>query len=140
MKLKNRFLPAMLVFGAVAFSSCEKRDQESAQPLIEHGTLSHVMMDSAEVTSYRVAGKTLSQVNHYNQQNGEVESFDKFERDNQGRLIKSVTYAGKGQVVLTEQHYTYGDKGQLKKSVSTYFAGGKPEYQSYATYSYNAEN
>ncbi len=140
MKLKNRFLPAMLVFGAVAFSSCERSEQDSAQPSFDQGTLSHVMMDSSEVTSYQVVGQSLNQVNHYNQQTGEVESFDKYERDNQGRLLKSTTYAGKGQVVLAEQHFTYSDKGQLNKSVSTYFSGGKPEYQSYATYSYNADN
>ncbi|MBX0335263.1 hypothetical protein K3G39_18670 [Pontibacter sp. HSC-14F20] len=140
MKLKNRFLPAMLVFGVVALSSCEKNDHESAQPTFDQGSLSHIMLDSAEVTSYKVVSKQLSQVNHYNQETGEVESFDKYERDNKGRLIKSTTYAGKSQTLLTEQHYTYNDKGELSKSVSTYFTGGKPEYQTYSTYAYDASN
>lgn len=140
MKLKNSFLPAMFVFGAVALSSCEKNDHESAKPTFDQGTLSHLMLDSAEVTSFKVEGKQLNQVNHYNPETGEVESFDKFERDNKGRMIKSTTYAGKGQTVLTEQHYTYGDKGELSKSVATYFTGGKPEYQTYTTYSYDAAN
>ncbi|EJF11247.1 hypothetical protein O71_04506, partial [Pontibacter sp. BAB1700] len=141
MKLKNSFLPAMLVFGVVALSSCEKNDhEESAQPTFDQGALSHVMLDSAEVTSFKVAGKQLSQVNHYNQETGEVESFDKYERDNKGRLIKSTTYGGKSQTVLTEQHFTYSDKGELSKSVATYFVGGKPEYQNYTTYSYDAAN
>ena len=139
MKLKNRFLPAMLVFGVVALSSCEKNDSESsAEPTFDRGSLSHITLDSAEVTSYNVVGKQLSQVNHYNPETGEVESLDKYERDNKGRLIKSTTYAGKSQTLLTEQHYTYSDKGELSKSVSTYFSGGKPEYQTYTTYAYDA--
>src|SRR5690606_25685857 len=55
-------------------------------------------------------------------------------------LIKSTTVSGKNQAVLTEQQYTYNDKGELNKSVATYFMGGKPEYQTYTTYSYDAAN
>lgn len=140
MKLKNRFLPAMLVFGAVAFSSCEKNDnEESAKPTFDQGMLSHVMVDSAEVTSYKFAGKQLNQVNHYNTETGEVESFDRYEYDNKSRIVKSTVY-GKGQAVLSEQLYTYGDKGELSKSNTTYFVGGKAEYQTYATYAYDAAN
>ena len=140
MKLKNRFLPAMLLFGGVALSSCEKSDNESAKPTFDRGALTHIMLDSAEVTSYKVVGKQLSQVNHYNQETGEVESFDKYERDNKGRLIKSSSYAGKSQALLTEQHYTYSDKGELSKTVATYFSDGKAEYYTYSTYSYDAAN
>lgn len=130
------------MFGVVALSSCEKKEQDSAMPNFDQSkaSLSHVMLDSAEVTSYKVAGQQLTQVNHYNPQTGEVESFDKYERDNKGRLIKSTTHAGKGQAVLAEQNYTYGDKGELSKTVSVYFVGGKAEYQTYTTFSYDAAN
>ncbi|MDX5418446.1 MAG: hypothetical protein LPK09_04460 [Hymenobacteraceae bacterium] len=138
MKLKSRFLPAMLVFGVVALSSCEKSEKEAAQPSFDQGTLSHVLMDSAEVTSFNFAGKQLNQVNHYNKETGEVESFEKYERDNKGRLVKTTTYAGKSQQVLSEEAHTYSDKGELNKTISTYFSGGKPEYQSYTTYDYDA--
>jgi hypothetical protein len=142
MKLKNRFMPAMLLFGVVALSSCEKNDQESAKPSFDQSNtaLSHVMLDSTEVTSYQVNGQRLSQVNHYNSQTGEVESFDKYERDNKGRLVKSTTHAAKGQVVLVEQNHTYDNKGQVSNTVAVYFTGGKPEYQTYTTYSYDAAN
>jgi YD repeat-containing protein len=138
MKLKSRFLPAMLVFGVVALSSCEKGEKEAAQPSFDQGTLSHVMMDSSEVTSYQFAGKQLHQVNYYNRETGEVESFEKYERDNKGRLVKTTTYAGKSQQVLSEEAHTYSDKGALEKSTSTFFAGGKPDYRSYTTYAYDA--
>lgn len=137
-------MPAMLLFGAAALSSCEKNDQESVMPSFDQSSsassLSHILLDSAEVTSFQVAGQHLNQVNHYNPQTGEVESFDKFERDNNGRLVKSTTVAAKGQSVLVEQVYTYGDKGTLSKAVATYFTGGKPEYQTYTTFAYDAAN
>ncbi len=142
MKLKNRFMPAMLLFGVVALSSCEKNDQESAQPSFDqtNTALSHVMLDSTEVTSFNVTGQHLSQINHYNPQTGEVESFDKYERDNRGRLVRSTTHAAKGQAVLVERNHTYGDKGQLSNTVTVYFMGGKAEYQTYTSYNYNAAN
>jgi hypothetical protein len=130
----------MLMFGVVALSSCERSEQESSNPSLEQGTLSHVMLDSAEVTSFNFAGKQLSRINHYNQETGEVESFDKYERDNKGRLIKSSSYTAKEQQLLSEQLYTYSNKGQLDKTSTTYFMGGKPEYQTYTTFAYDAAN
>ncbi|MBD1396886.1 hypothetical protein H9Q13_06895 [Pontibacter sp. JH31] len=136
--MKSRFLPAMLVFGVVALSSCERSEKEAAQPSFDQGTLSHVLMDSAEVTSFNFAGKQLIQINHYNKETGEIESFEKYERDNKGRLVKASTFAGNSKQVLSEEAHTYNDRGELSKSISTYFLGGKPEYQSYTTYDYDA--
>ena len=140
MKLKSRFLPAMLVLGVVALSSCEKNEQEAAMPTFDQGALSHVMMDSSEVTSFRFSGKQISQINHYNKETGEIESFDKYERDNKGRLIKATTHAGKTQAMLSEELYTYSDKGELSKTTTAYYSGGKPEYSTYATYAYDDAN
>ncbi|MHC2991020.1 hypothetical protein OB13_05270 [Pontibacter sp. HJ8] len=138
MKLKNSFLPAMLFFGVVALSSCEKSEQNEADPTFDKGALSHVMMDSSEVTSFRFAGKQLTQVNHYDKESGEIESFEKFERDDKGRLVKATSYIGKSQAIMSEQVYTYNDKGELSKTNTAYFTDGKPDYNTYATYEYDA--
>ncbi len=130
----------MLFLGVVVLSSCEKRENEAANPSFEQGALSHVMLDSAEVTSFRFAGKHITQINHYDKKSGEVESFEKFERDGKGQLVKSTTYAGKSQAVLAEQLYTYNDKGELSKSVTSYLTNGKADFSTYSTYEYDATN
>ncbi|MFD2514430.1 hypothetical protein ACFSRY_11175 [Pontibacter locisalis] len=139
MKLKNKFLPAMLMFGVVAFSSCDKSEQETLEPEFEQGTLSRIMADSSEVTSYDFAGKQVSQVNHYNTTTSKVESFEKFIYDAKGKLIKATTHAGANHAVLSEQAYIYNDKGMLTTTTTSYFNGGKTEYSSYSKYEYTTD-
>ncbi|MFD2245866.1 hypothetical protein [Pontibacter ruber] len=139
MKLKNRILPAMLFFGVVALSSCEKQENETVDPTLEQGMISHVMVDSAEVTSYKFSGKQLSQINHYNKETGELETFEKFDRDNKGRLYKASTLLASSNALLAEQQYTYNQKGDLTKTTSAYYTGGNMEYSSYATYEYSSD-
>lgn len=139
MKLKNKFLPAMLVFGVVAFSSCDKKEQDTLEPEFEQGTISQIMADSSEVTSYDFAGKQLSQINYYNKATGKLESFEKFVYDAKGKLIKATTHSGSNQAALSEQAYTYNDKGMLTTTASSYFNGGKIEYSSYSKYEYTTD-
>ncbi|WP_242926980.1 hypothetical protein [Pontibacter vulgaris] len=138
--MKNRFLPAMLLFGVVALSSCEKTEQDEATPLLEQGMISHVMVDSAEVTSYNFSGSQLSQVNHYNEESGKVESYEQVERDSKGRIQKIRSHAGNTHALLSEETYTYNDKGNLDKTTTAYYTGTKVDYTSYATYEFNAQN
>lgn len=140
MNLRNKFMPALLMLGVVAFSSCEKQENDTIQPELEQGVISHIMADSAEVTSYNFAGKQLSQVNHYDVETGNLESFEKYERDAKGRVLKSSTYAGSGKTLLSEQGFTYNTNGQLTKSSMAYYSGSKLEYTAYATYEYNTDN
>lgn len=139
MKLKNRFLPAMLLFGVVALSSCEKSEQESATPEFEQGAISQVLADSSKVITYNFAGQAVTQINHYDKESGELESFEKFERDAKGKLTKATTHAGANHALLSEQVYTYSVKGILEKTTSTYYNNSKVEYSTYATYSYNED-
>ncbi|PRY16504.1 hypothetical protein CLV24_101350 [Pontibacter ummariensis] len=140
MRLNKKFLPAILFCGVVALSSCEKSEQDIAQPDFEQGMISQIMADSAEVTSYAFAGKQLSQINHYDKESGELESFDRFERDGKGKLIKTSTHAGGNHALLSEQSFTYNTDGLLTKSKMVYYNGSKVEYTGYATYSYDAQN
>ncbi|MCC9167660.1 hypothetical protein [Pontibacter harenae] len=140
MKLRNKFLPAMLVFGVVALSSCEKTDQEIADPTFEQGILSHVLVDSAEVTSFSFAQNEIGQVNHYNKATGELERFEKFERNEAGRVSKIITYAGKSSEVLSEEEHTYNTQGRLEQSSTVYFSAGKPTYSTLNTYEYTENN
>ncbi|MBC5993492.1 hypothetical protein [Pontibacter cellulosilyticus] len=139
MKLKNRFLPAMLLFGVVALSSCEKSEQESVTPEFEQNTISQVLADSSKVTSYNFAGQTVTQVNHYDKESGEMETYERFERDAKGKLTKVTTHAGANHAVLSVQMYAYSDKGNLARTTSTYYNNGNVEYTSYATYSYKED-
>ncbi|GAA4440823.1 hypothetical protein GCM10023188_38570 [Pontibacter saemangeumensis] len=130
-------MPALLFCGVVALSSCEKNEQESVEPEFSQGMISHIMADSSEVASYAFAGKQLSQVNHYNKKTGELETYDKYERDGSGKLLKSTTHAAGSHALLSEQTYTYNDKGQLTKTDMLYYNAGKLEYTAYATYEYD---
>ncbi|PTX18141.1 hypothetical protein C8N40_107180 [Pontibacter mucosus] len=141
MTLRNKFMPAMLMLGVVAFSSCEKQEDESIQPTLERkGVITHIMADSAEVTSYNFAGSNLSQINHYDVESGELESFEKYERDQKGRILKSSSYAAGTKALLSEQTFTYSTSGELTKSTMAYYNGSKLEYTAYATYDYDANN
>ncbi len=138
MKLKNRILPAMLLFGVVAFSSCDDKEKDTLQPTFEQGSISYVMADSAEVTSYNYAGKELSQINYYDKESGELESFEKYVRDAKGNVIKVTTYAGENHVILSDQDYRYNDKNQLAKTTASYYSGSKLEYSAVTTFDYNS--
>ncbi len=105
---------------------------------MEQSTLSHVMTDSAEVTSYKFAGSRLSQINHYNKANGEVAHFDKYEYDSKNRVAKSSSYASGNNALLSEQLYTYNTNGELAKTAITYFEGGNAAYASYTTFEYDS--
>ncbi|MCJ8167235.1 hypothetical protein MKJ04_20510 [Pontibacter sp. E15-1] len=140
MRLKNRFMPALLFCGAVALSSCEKNEQETAMPAFEQGMISHVMADSAAVTAYAFSGKQLSQVNHYDTKTGKLESFDKYERDGSGKLVKATSYAAGNHALLSEQKYTYNTNGLLSKTEMAYYKGGKLEYSALATVEYDTKN
>ncbi|RIJ42858.1 hypothetical protein [Pontibacter oryzae] len=140
MKLRNKFLPAMLMLGVVAFSSCDKQENESFQPEMEQGKISHILVDSAEVTSYNFSGSQLSQINHFDEESGNLESFEKYERDSKGKLLKSSVFAGGNKSLLSEQTFTYESNGQLSKSNMAYYNGSKLEYSAYATYEYNTQN
>jgi len=125
----------------VALSACEKQEeQDSLKPEFEQGMLSHIMTDSAEVTSYKFAGTQLSQINHYDQETGKLESFEKLERDAKGQLLKTTTHAGSNHAVLSEETYTYKQNGLLDKAATTYYSGGKVEYTAYTNYAYDANN
>ncbi|WP_219878744.1 hypothetical protein [Pontibacter aydingkolensis] len=137
--MKNRFLPAMLLFGVVALSSCEKSEQESVTPELQQSTISQVLAESSKVTSYNFAGQVVTQINHYDKESGELESFEKFERDAKGKLTKVTTHAGTNQSLLSEQVYTYATDGTLEKTTSTYYNNSKVEYSTYATYSYKED-
>lgn len=139
MKLRNKFMPAMLMLGVVAFSSCDKQETETMEPVLEQGALSHILADSAEVTSYNYAGSQLSQVNHYDTESGGLETYEKYERDAKGRLVKSRIFSAGNHVLLSEQEFVYNTSGQLTQSLMTYYNGSKVEYQAYATYKYNAD-
>jgi len=139
MKLKNRFMPAMLLAGVLAFASCDEKEKIALQPTMEQGAISHVMADSSEVTSYNYTGKQLSQVNHYNKETGELESFEKFTYDSKGRVIKSSTHAGANHALLTEQEHAYNDKGLLSETTTAYYNGSSLEYNAITTYEYNAQ-
>jgi hypothetical protein len=139
MKLKNRILPAMLFFGVVAFSSCDEKEKDALQPTFEQGAISHVMVDSSEVTSYNYAGKELSQINYYDKETGELESFEKFIRDSKGNVIKATTHAGNNHAVLSEQDYKYNDKGLLTQTVASYYNGSNLEYSAVTSFEYNAQ-
>ncbi|WP_299758606.1 hypothetical protein [uncultured Pontibacter sp.] len=138
MKLRNKFMPAMLMLGVVAFSSCDKQENESIQPELEQGVISHIMADSAELTSYNFAGKQLSQVNHFDVETGDLESYEKYQRDSKGRIVKSSTYAGGSNTLLSEQNFTFNTNGELTKSNMAYYSGSKLEYTAYATYEYDS--
>ncbi|MFT2010162.1 hypothetical protein ACMA1I_15920 [Pontibacter sp. 13R65] len=137
MKLKNSILPAMLLFGAAALSSCEKNERESVEPAFEQGKISHVLADSAEVTTYNFAGSQIAQVNHFNPKSGELETYEQYTRDNKGKLVKLSTYLGNSKTLLTEQQFVYNQKGDLAKTNTAYYAGGQLEYTSFATFSYS---
>ncbi|MEJ8801393.1 hypothetical protein [Pontibacter sp. H249] len=139
MKLKNRILPAMLFFGVVALSSCEKSEQENVMPEFKQGTISQVLADSSKVTAYNFAGQSVTQVNHYDKESGKLESFEKYERDAKGKLTKVSTHAGDNQAVLSVQMYAYSDKGNLERTTSTYYNNSNVEYSTYATYSYKED-
>jgi len=131
----------MFFFGVAALSACEQNEQESVNPsaiLQAEGQISHVMLDSAEVTSYNFAGRQLSQVNHYNKETGELESSEKYERDPKGKVLKASTYAADGQTLLAQQAFTYDSNGLLSKTFTSYYNGNTVEYSSYTTYEYNA--
>jgi hypothetical protein len=130
-------MPAILFCGVVALSSCEKNEQESVNPEFEQGMISQILADSAELSSYSFAGKQLSQVKHYDKESGEVESFEKYERDGNGKLTKVITLAGGNYALLSEQTYTYDSNGKLSKTNMAYYKGGKLEYTAYATFEYN---
>ncbi|WP_162427335.1 hypothetical protein [Pontibacter pudoricolor] len=139
MKLKNRIMPAMLFFGVVAFSSCDDREKDTLQPTFEQGAISHVMVDSSEVTSYNYAGKSLTQINYYDKETGDLESFEKFIRDSKGNLIKSSTHAGTNHAMLSEQDYKYNDKNQLTQTTTSYYNGSSLEYSAVTTFAYNSK-
>ena len=133
-------MPAMLLAGVVVFSSCEKNEQDVMTPTFEQGSIAHVMVDSTEVTSFNYNGSTVSQINHFNEESGELESFEKFVTDASGKMVKSSTHAANNHAVLSDQTYTYDSKGQLTNSATNYYAAGKVEYSAYATYEYNSDN
>ncbi|MBB6610953.1 hypothetical protein H7F15_07890 [Pontibacter sp. Tf4] len=139
MKLKNRIMPAMLFFGVVAFSSCDDRDKTALQPTMEQGAISHVMADSSEITSYNYAGKELTQINHYDKETGDLESFEKFIRDNKGNVIKATTHAGDNHAVLSEQAFRYNEKNQLTQTTTAYYNGSNLEYNAITTFEYNSK-
>ncbi|WP_242916556.1 hypothetical protein [Pontibacter liquoris] len=141
MKLKNTFLPAMFLFGVVALSSCEKNDQESVNPTVAaQGQISRITVDSADVTSYNFAGKQLSQVNHYNKETGELESFEKYTYDAKGKALKATTHTGSSHAVLAEQVFKYDNTGLLRKALTNYFDGSKVAFSTYATFEYDANS
>ncbi|GAB3820644.1 hypothetical protein [Pontibacter rugosus] len=140
MKLRNKFIPAVLFFGVVALSSCEKQEHESMDPVMEQGVISHILADSAEVTSYNFAGKQLSQINHYNVETGDLESFEKYERDSKGKVVKSTMHGAGTHALLSEQVYHYNTNNRLVKTEMSYYNGSKVEYQGFATYEYDAKN
>ncbi|WP_147294256.1 hypothetical protein [Pontibacter diazotrophicus] len=133
-------MPALLFCGVVALSSCEKNEQESVNPEFTQGMLSQILADSSKVTSYSFAGKQLSQVNHYHKENGEAETFEKYEYDGTGKLTKASIYAASDNALLTEQKFTYNSKDLLAKTDMAYHNGGKLEYTAYATFEYDEKN
>ncbi len=133
-------MPAMLFCGVVALSSCDKQEQDSMEPVLEQGVISHILVDSAEVTSYKFAGRQLSQINHYDVKTGDLETFDKYERDGKGRLLKSSMHAGSNSAVLSEQTFHYDNSDKLVKADMSYYNGNKVEYAAYAAYEYNAQD
>ncbi|MBC5775353.1 hypothetical protein H8S95_14835 [Pontibacter sp. KCTC 32443] len=139
MKLKNRILPAMLFFGVVAFSSCDDKEKDALQPTFEQGAISHVMADSSEVTSYTYAGKELSQINYYDQETGELESFEKFVRDSKGNIIKKTTHSGANHALLSDEDFRYNEKGQLTQTTTSYYNGSNLEYSAVTTFDYNSK-
>lgn len=138
MKLRNQFIPAMLI-GVVAFSSCEKQETESLQPELAQGAVSHVLADSVEVTSYNFVEKQLRQINHYDQETGALESVERYERDGRGRPLEINIVAAPNNSLLSKQAFTYAPNGQLSKSEMTYYNAGNLEYAAYATYEYDAQ-
>lgn len=133
-------MPAMLFFGVVAFSSCDnKKEGDDLAPAAEQGSISHIMVDSAEVTSYNYAGQYLSQINYYDKETGELESFEKFVRDAKGRTLKSSTHAGDSHALLSEQDYQYNEKGLLSKTTSAYYNGSTLEYNAVTTFDYDSK-
>ena len=132
-------MPAMLFLGMAAFSSCDEKEQDALQPTFEQGAITHVMVDSSEVTSYTYAGKEVSQVNHYDKETGELESFEKFIRDSKGNITKVTTHAGSNHATLAEQDYRYNDKGLLSQTNASYYSGGKLEYSAVTVYDYNSQ-
>ena len=125
--------------GVVALSSCEKSEQENMEPTFEQGTISQVLADSSKVTAYNFAGQLVTQINHYDRENGELETFEKFERDAKGKLTKVSTHAGANHALLSEEVYEYSTTGELQKTTSTYYSGSKVEYSTQATYSYKKD-
>ncbi|TXK37998.1 hypothetical protein FVR03_14395 [Pontibacter qinzhouensis] len=137
MKLKNSILPAILLFGAAALSSCEKNERESVAPAFEQGKISHVLADSAEVRSYNFAGSQISKINHYNPTSGELETYEQYARDNKGKVVKVSTFLGNSNTLLTEQQFIYDQKGDLEQSNTAYYTSGTLEYTSFAKFSYS---
>lgn len=133
-------MPAMLLFGVLAFSSCDEKEGDTLQPTLEQGAISHVMVDSSEVTSYSYAGKQLAQVNYYDKETGKLESFDKFVRDGKGNVVKTTSHNGENHAVLAEQNYSYNANGQLEQATAAYYNGSKLEFSAVTTYEYNAKD
>ncbi len=140
MKLKDLFLCAMLLFGVVGLSSCEKSDEEKTKPELEKGTIAEIRAGSSKIKSYIFAGQLVNQVNHYNKQSGELDWFEKLERDTNGKLVKSTVFAGSNHNKLSEQFYTYSVSGNLESTASSYYSGGKLEFSTYTVYEYSKDN
>ncbi len=131
----------MLFLGVAALSSCDRNDEESVVPTVATaGQISHIMADSADVTSYNFAGAQLSQINHYNKETGELESFERYEHNSDGKVVKASTYTGDTHTLLAVQEFTYDNKGLLSKTQSSYYNGNKVDYTSFATYEYSTDN
>lgn len=132
---------ALFACGVVALCSCEKNDnQEIAEPDFTQGSISQILADSSEVTSFSYEGKLLSQASYYKKESGELESYDKFEYDSNGRLLKTSTYSGSDNELLLEQTYVYNENGLVSRSNSNYYTGSTLAYSSYTTYEYNTSH
>jgi hypothetical protein len=140
MKLKNRLMHAMLFAGVVALSSCEKNNQEEMDPTLEQAKIAQVLVDSNKITSYNYNGNDVSQINHLNEESGELESVEKLIKDASGKVVKVTSHAANNNTVLSEKSFSYDSKGQLANTVTNYYTGGKVVYSSYTSYKYNSES
>jgi hypothetical protein len=139
MKLKNKFMPAMLLAGLVAFTSCEKNEQDVMNPTIKQGSIAQVLADSTEVTSYVYSGSNVSQINNFEELTGAQESIEKFVYDASGRVLESSMHAGSNNALLSEQKYAYNSKGLLTSTTTNYYSSGNIEYSVFTGYEYNSD-
>ena len=139
MKLKSRFLPAIALLGTLALGACEKVEQDSMSPALEQRTIAQVYTEANQVTAYSFSSQLIARVNHFNKKTGKPETYETFERDAEGKLLKVSTQAAMNDALLSEEVYTYTKDGQLQETTTVYYDGNKVEYSILTTYSYNQD-